>query len=91
MPTLPRGPAPHIFLPMDVAAATREGFDLVVNGDPVALPGPTTVTGLLNRLGLDPRKVAVERNEAIVPRSTYDTVALTPGDGIEIVHFIGGG
>jgi thiamine biosynthesis protein ThiS len=35
--------------------------------------------------------VAVERNEEIVPRSTYATLALTEGDTLEIVHFIGGG
>ena len=57
----------------------------------MALPAATTVPGLLDRLGLDPRKVAVERNEAIVPRSTYATACLARGDRIEIVHFIGGG
>ena len=40
---------------------------------------------------LDTRKVAVERNEEIVPRSTYETIALESGDRLEIVHFIGGG
>ena len=48
-------------------------------------------TGLLVALGLDGRKVAVERNEAIVPRSAYDTTVLAAGDSLEIVHFIGGG
>jgi thiazole synthase len=42
-------------------------------------------------LGLDPRKIAVERNLAIVPRSGYADVALADGDRLEIVHFIGGG
>jgi thiamine biosynthesis protein ThiS len=50
-----------------------------------------TVAGLLAAIGLDGRKVAVERNEAIVPRSAYDTTQLAPGDSLEIVHFIGGG
>jgi len=49
------------------------------------------VRGLLERLGLDPAKIAVERNLEIVPRSTYGQVALTDGDRLEIVHFIGGG
>ena len=42
-------------------------------------------------LGLDARKVAVERNEAIVSRSLYEATELAGGDALEIVHFIGGG
>ncbi len=46
---------------------------------------------MLVSLGLDPRKIAVERNLEIVPRSTYDAVQVADGDKYEIVHFIGGG
>ena len=46
---------------------------------------------LLIQLELDYRKVAVERNEEIVPRSLYGETLLSDGDAIEIVHFIGGG
>jgi thiamine biosynthesis protein ThiS len=53
--------------------------------------GTLTVLGLLTRLELDTRKVAVERNEEIVPRSRYGETALASGDALEIVHFIGGG
>ena len=56
---------------------------------PIA-PG-LSVAGLLASLGLPLQKVAVERNEAIVPRSTYADTVLAPGDQVEIVHFIGGG
>ena len=49
------------------------------------------MTDLLARIGLDLRKVAVERNLEIVPRSTYAATALRAGDQLEIVHFIGGG
>ena len=42
-----------------------------VNGEPRTLPRPMTVTSLLASIGLDPRKVAVERNREIVPRSAY--------------------
>ena len=62
-----------------------------VNGEARARAGPMTVADLLVALGLDERKVAVERNEAIVPRSVYSTTWLAPGDSLEIVHFIGGG
>jgi len=46
---------------------------------------------LLSSLGLDPNKVALERNREIVPRTTYDDVHILDGDQLEIVHFIGGG
>jgi sulfur carrier protein len=49
------------------------------------------VSGLLSTLGLEGRKVAVERNEEIVPRSRYAETWLASGDALEIVHFIGGG
>ena len=49
------------------------------------------VAALVAALGLDGRKVAVERNLEIVPRSTYVSTPLAEGDRIEIVHFIGGG
>jgi len=55
------------------------------------MPQGASVAALLSALGLDTRKVAVERNEEIVPRSTYAAVILAEGDALEIVHFIGGG
>ena len=64
---------------------------VTVNGESRALDGPISVSGLLVSLGLDTRKVAVERNEEIVPRSRYAETWLTGGDSLEIVHFIGGG
>lgn len=53
--------------------------------------GTLSVLGLLTRLELDARKVAVELNEEIVPRSRYGATMLASGDALEIVHFIGGG
>src|SRR4051794_7813087 len=61
------------------------------NGGGGEIPGPATVADLLARIGLDLRKVAVERNLEIVPRSTYAATTLSAGDQLEIVHFIGGG
>lgn len=49
------------------------------------------VAELVSCLGLDVRKVAVERNLEIVPRSLYAQTRLSAGDRVEIVHFIGGG
>ena len=51
----------------------------------------TTVAALVDELGLDRRKVAIERNLEIVPRSLHEGAALGDGDRIEIVQFVGGG
>ena len=64
---------------------------LTVNGEERRFPGIGDVAALVVALGLDVRKVAVERNLEIVPRSTYAATALADGDRIEIVAFIGGG
>lgn len=64
---------------------------LWVNGEERAVEAVADVAGLVAALGLDSRKVAVERNLEIVPRSTYARTPVAEGDRIEIVHFIGGG
>ena len=64
---------------------------ITVNGEARALPAPLLLSDFLAGAGLDTRKVAVERNEEIVPRSAYGTTLLEAGDQLEIVHFIGGG
>tara|TARA_R110002167_G_scaffold7040_16_gene33265 strand:+ start:88 stop:285 length:198 start_codon:yes stop_codon:yes gene_type:complete len=61
-----------------------------VNGD-IRTVTARTVLDLVTELGLDPRKVAVERNLAIVPRSLHGETALIDGDRIELVQFVGGG
>ena len=62
-----------------------------VNGEERRIGGGVSVAGMLRELGLDPLRVAVERNLEIVPRSTLDAVAVEDGDAFEIVHFVGGG
>ena len=64
---------------------------VTLNGETRSIGTGLTVKSLLVSLGLDPAKIAVERNLEIVPRSTYDSVAVAEGDRFEIVHFIGGG
>ena len=66
-------------------------MNLTVNGELRRFEALACVTDLVAALGLDGRKVAVERNLEIVPRSAYGRTALADGDRIEIVHFIGGG
>jgi len=64
---------------------------LLLNGEEREIADIASIADLVSALGLDARKVAVERNLEIAPRSTYADVALADGDRIEIVTFIGGG
>lgn len=72
--------------------ATRSTITPVVNGEPRAVPVGSTMGDLLRSLELDPRMVVVEHNREILrDRARYDTLQLSAGDTIEIVHFVGGG
>jgi thiamine biosynthesis protein ThiS len=62
-----------------------------INGEHRRVTAGTTIAGLVGEIGLDPARVAVERNLVIVPRSTLAEVAVEDGDEFEIVHFVGGG
>ena len=64
---------------------------ITINGEPKSFPRALSIRDLLTGLGLDPAKIAVERNLEIVPRSQYAAVMAGEGDRFEIVHFIGGG
>lgn len=64
---------------------------ITINGEARAIGEGQTVKGLLESLGLDQRKVAVELNLEILPRSAYSETRLSGGDKLEVVHFIGGG
>ena len=76
---------------MPIMFGMDETVMLTVNGETRNFAAPLTVAALLMAIGLDTRKVAVEHNEAIVPRSRYTETRLVAGDQLEIVHFIGGG
>jgi thiamine biosynthesis protein ThiS len=62
-----------------------------VNGEWSPAGPDETVAALLERLRIDPRRVAVERNLEILPRTRYAETRLADGDRIEIVQFVGGG
>ena len=64
---------------------------LTVNGEARTAAAGTTVTGLLAAMGIDPARVAVERNQDVVPRKSWAEATLGDGDKIEIVAFVGGG
>ncbi len=68
-----------------------EAFSLVINGESRNFSAPMTVTGLVDALGYAGKRVAVERNGEIVPRSRHGEVQLENGDKLEIVVAVGGG
>ena len=66
-------------------------MQIQLNGEPYELPAGETVADLLARLELTGRRLAVELNRDIVPRSAHASTVLTEGDQVEVVHAIGGG
>jgi thiamine biosynthesis protein ThiS len=64
---------------------------IILNGDPLEVAGPLTLTALLTQLAVDSRRVAVEHNLNVVKRAQYDSTQIQEGDQVEIVNFVGGG
>ena len=62
-----------------------------VNGEERRVPAGLSIAAMLAELGLDPKRVAVERNLEVVPRSSLADVRVEDGDRYEVVHFVGGG
>ena len=76
---------------MASALCSIPSMTIRLNGDPHDLAGPLTVSELLSRLDIDPRRVAVEVNLVVVKRASFDTTMIQEGDEVEIVNFVGGG
>ena len=66
-------------------------LEVRINGEARRVAAGSSIAALVAEIGLDPARVAVERNLEIVPRSTLADVAVADGDAYEIVHFVGGG
>jgi sulfur carrier protein len=66
-------------------------IDVVINGQPRSISFGTTISVLLEELGLLGKRVAVERNREIVPRAQHPSTVLVDGDRLEVVTFVGGG
>lgn len=64
---------------------------ITLNGERFELDQPVTVADLLAQLDIDPRRVAVEHNLAILKRQRFPEVVVDEGDTVEIVNFVGGG
>ncbi len=66
-------------------------FTIQLNGEEYTVDGDARLSALLERLKMRRGRIAVEVNEAVVPRTQYDAVVLRPGDHVEVVNFVGGG
>jgi thiamine biosynthesis protein ThiS len=66
-------------------------LQITLNGEPYELDQPLSVVDLLTKLDIDPRRVAIEHNLAIVKRQRFPEVVIGEGDRVEIVNFVGGG
>ena len=66
-------------------------MQICVNGQKRDLPEGTSVADLVGLLGLQPRRIAVERNGLLVPRASFGDTPLADQDVIEIVTLVGGG
>jgi sulfur carrier protein len=64
---------------------------ITLNGEPYSLDQPLSVTDLLDRLEIDPRRVAIEYNLTILKRQAFPDTVVRDGDQVEIVNFVGGG
>ncbi|UYV18992.1 sulfur carrier protein ThiS [Halomonas qaidamensis] len=69
----------------------HESIKLTLNGEPHTLAAGLSAADLIEQLGLTGRRIAVEINEQIVPKSQLAQTHLANGDQIEVVHAIGGG
>jgi sulfur carrier protein len=75
----------------EVPESQANVIELSINGEPLSVDPPVTVAQLLERQGLAGKRLAVERNGEIVPRSRHADTLLAPGDRLEIVVAVGGG
>lgn len=66
-------------------------MQIQLNGEAYPLDEPITLTDLVERMGLAGKRLAIELNLEIVPRSQFAETRLADGDRVEIVHAIGGG
>jgi sulfur carrier protein len=66
-------------------------MEIFLNGKPRQVENALPIADLIKQLNLENKRLAVELNSEIVPRSQYDSHVLSAGDKVEIVHAIGGG
>jgi sulfur carrier protein len=75
----------------DRIARSQQLMQIIVNGTPTDVPERLSMSGLIEQLGLSDRRLAVEVNRELVPRSQFPEHELRTGDSVEIIHAVGGG
>lgn len=75
----------------ELSQRPRTSVQITLNGERFEIEQPLSVTALLDRLDIDPRRVAVEHNLSIIKRQRFPEVVVGDGDTVEIVNFVGGG
>ena len=66
-------------------------MNVIVNGETREMPAETTLSAMIELLGLPDERIAIELNKAVIRPSRWDEAVLSDGDAVEIVHFVGGG
>jgi thiamine biosynthesis protein ThiS len=74
-----------------MASAETKMVEIVLNGQPKAVPEGLALDALLKWLEINPGRVAVERNRSIVRKNDWSATRIEPGDQLEVVWFVGGG
>lgn len=66
-------------------------MEITVNSQNRTVDTGTTLSALINEMGLDDKRIAIEYNRDILSREQFPTITLQAGDTVEIVNFVGGG
>lgn len=66
-------------------------MEVTINGETKVLPEKYNLTELLNHFGLPSERVAVELNREVVRKKDWETIKISDGDKLEVIHFVGGG
>jgi sulfur carrier protein len=66
-------------------------FSIQLNGESYAVEGDARLSGLIEKLNLRRGRIAIELNQAVIPKAEWANILLRPGDQVEIVNFVGGG
>jgi sulfur carrier protein len=64
---------------------------ILVNGEKISLPEDSSIEGLIVHLGYQNKRIAIEINESIIPKSNHSTFLLQDLDKVEIINAVGGG
>jgi len=70
---------------------SSKAFRIIINGETRELTAPSSLAQLVSTLKLKPEQVAIELNQVVIRRASWESTMLKEGDRIEIVHFVGGG